>query len=304
MRTAQGARCLRTATSSARRTGSPPGSCTRWRMPNRPRWGGVGSLWRAGRAGLPRRRRRGRGCPVSAARCASASYSPAAGPRRRRGRRLRPVDDVGAYRDVPLGGVLGEPPRAVRALNLAIIVPGRCGWRHGLIAAAGTARGDKLLVFAPPFIWLRLLLLSLQCRQLSLLLLLQPLRCGEARPPAKPLGFGIEHLARRLRRLAVQTLRPGVPQAATYLLVLVDAVRIEIAATMNAPHAAILHDMWVELALATPDMAAPAAIGKRPRGICPSAGAGAVAAATAAASGFLAPASLRAFPDVLREIQL
>jgi len=80
------------------------------------------------------------------------------------------------------------------------------------------------------------------------LLLFELLRCHEASSLTKALRLCIEDLPTCLRRLSVHALRPGVLKVTANGLMFVDSFRVEVAATVDAPHASVLCDFGVELA--------------------------------------------------------
>mmetsp|Transcript_1741 Transcript_1741/g.4376 ORF Transcript_1741/g.4376 Transcript_1741/m.4376 type:complete len:225 (-) Transcript_1741:35-709(-) len=190
----------------------------------------------------PRRRRR------SARRHTAALATAAA----RCGGRFGTVDHIGANRNVAVCGIRLEEPRAMWARHLPIVCPaattlGRGRWPQGLVASARTASSDEVLVLPPPFCLGRRPPRRLGLNLPLLLLLLVLLWRDKARTCAQALGLCVEHLPARLRGLAVDTLRPGVFQMATNLLVLVDAVRVEEPSAELATHAAILGNLGCEL---------------------------------------------------------
>mmetsp|Transcript_80225 Transcript_80225/g.227153 ORF Transcript_80225/g.227153 Transcript_80225/m.227153 type:complete len:212 (-) Transcript_80225:31-666(-) len=132
-----------------------------------------------------------------------------------------------------------------------------------------------------------------------LLLLLQALvflRGNKNSARLQPLGLCIEDLRGCLCRLAIYPLGSCVFELAADLLVLVDAVRVEVATTVDAPHPAIFEHLRLELALMHVGVA------------CSEAGATLMPAAAidlrCATRRAVPPCPHRAFLDVAWQIQL
>mmetsp|Transcript_7666 Transcript_7666/g.18073 ORF Transcript_7666/g.18073 Transcript_7666/m.18073 type:complete len:213 (+) Transcript_7666:638-1276(+) len=162
-----------------------------------------------------------------------------------RGWRLRPVLHLGADRNVPLRRLLVELTKAVGTRDQPHLWKSRRCCKRVRVTTSSLACSLELLMLAPPT---GICAAEGFRRLCPLLLPAFVLLCGDKSwPTPSPLGRCIEHLGLCLGGLAVDALWARVLQLPTDALVLVYAVRGEVATTIDAPHPSVLQHLRIKL---------------------------------------------------------